>query len=528
MTKLRYTEEGTVRVIRGCIVIVEGFKNCINGQVIRFGYGTMGIIIGFDEKEAQVLIIRQQSQLKTGDKALATLEPFNTPVGDNFIGRIISPLGEPMDALGPVKADMMSPIFIDAPSILQRQIVSKTLETGLKVIDSMIPVGFGQRELILGDKMTGKTTIGTDAIINQKTTGVICIYCCIGKARSSLGKVVQLFIDNECFKYTTIVSATAAAPPGQLYLAPYVACAIGEFWMRKGKDILVVFDDFTKHAWAYREISLLLERAPGRDSYPGDIFYLHSKLVERAAFLIEEMGGGSMTHLPIVETLEGDLTGYIQSNLVSMTDGQIMVSAPLFGEGQKPAVDLGLSVSRVGSKAQWPIVKKLSGPLRLEYLQYREVLRVSKLKTSGQSEEAENQLKTGSILTELLKQGPAKPIAMEALSMILYAYNKKLLHELTIEEVIEFQNKILDFVRKRQPEMLKKMRELRNIDDDMKKILDQELDDYIADVKSKRKDLDLDEEEEKVQVGVDVLDQATSKKKAGEGKEGQQEKKEKK
>jgi len=514
MAKLHYTEEGTVRVIRGCIVIVEGFKNCINGQVIRFGYGTMGIIIGFTEKEAQVLIIRQQTQLKTGDKAMASLEPFNTPVGDKFIGRIVNPIGEPMDALGPIKVDAMSPIFVDAPSILQRKIVAKTLETGLKVIDAMIPVGFGQRELILGDKMTGKTTIGTDSIINQKHTGVICIYCCIGKARSALGKVVQLFIDNECFKYSCIVSATAAAPPGQLYLAPYVACAIGEYWMQQGKDVLVVFDDFTKHAWAYREISLLLERAPGRDSYPGDIFYLHSKLVERAAFLSEELGGGSMTHLPIVETLEGDLTGYIQSNLVSMTDGQIMVSAPLFGEGQKPAVDLGLSVSRVGSKAQWPIIKKLSGPLRLEYLQYREVLRVSKLKTSGQSEEAENQLKTGSILTELLKQGPAKPVAMEAMVIILYAYNKKILHELMIEEVINFQLEIFDFFKKRQPEFLKTLREKRNLDDDMKSLLDKELAEYCNQVKAKRKDLDLDEEEGggDANVGKDILDSATSKK----------------
>jgi len=514
-TKLRYTEEGTVRVIRGCIVIVEGFKNCINGQVIRFGYGTMGVIIGFDETVAQVLIVRQQTQLKTGDKAQATLEPFNTPTGDNFIGRIFNPLGEPMDSLGPIKADAMSPIFVDAPSILQRKIVAKTLETGLKVIDSMIPVGFGQRELILGDKMTGKTTIGTDAVINQKHTGVICVYCCIGKARSALSKVVQLFLDNDCFKYSCIVSATAAAPPGQLYLAPYVACSVGEHWMKQGKDVLVIFDDFTKHAWAYREISLLLERAPGRDSYPGDIFYLHSKLVERAAFLTDDVGGGSMTHLPIVETLEGDLTGYIQSNLVSMTDGQIMVSAPLFGEGQKPAVDLGLSVSRVGSKAQWPIIKKLSGPLRLEYLQYREVLRVSKLKTSGQSDEAENQLKTGSILTELLKQGPGKPVAMEALVFILYAYNKKILHELMIEEVIEFQNAIYDYFKKRKPDLMKKMRETRNLDDDDKKVIDEVLAEYVEEVKEKRPKLDLDEDEDSggdANVGADVLDKATSKK----------------
>jgi F-type H+-transporting ATPase subunit alpha len=519
MAELRYTEEGTVRVIRGCIVLCEGFKNCINGQVIRFGYGTQGTVLGFTEDIAQVLIIRQAENLKTGDKAYATMEPFTTPVGNKFIGRIINPLGEPLDGLGPLEHDTMAPIFLDAPSILQRQILGKTLETGLKVIDAMIPIGFGQRELILGDKMTGKTTIGTDAIINQRHTGVICVYCCIGKARSALSKVVQVFLDRGCFDYSVIVAATAAAPPGQLYLAPYVASSVGEHFMQQGKDVLVIFDDFTKHAWAYREISLLLERAPGRDSYPGDIFYLHSKLVERAAYLIKSKGGGSMTHLPIVETLEGDLTGYVQSNLVSMTDGQIMVSTPLFGEGQKPAVDLGLSVSRVGSKVQWPIIKKLSGPLRLEYLQYREVLRVSKLKTSGGSDEAENQLKTGAILTELLKQGPAQPVPMEALSLILIAYSKKLLHEMSIEEVTVFQIEIFEYAKKKNPELIKKMREKRNVDEEMGKQCDVILNEYLKETIAKRpKEILDDDEKGDANVGVDVLDKATSKKKEEEKK----------
>lgn len=513
MPELRYTEEGVVRVIRGCIVIVEGFRNCINGQVIRFGYGTMGIIVGFDEKEAQVLIIRQQSHLKTGDKALASLEPFNTPVGAKFIGRIINPLTEPLDGLGTVESEEMRPIFIDAPSILERKVLDRTLETGVKVIDSMIPVGFGQRELILGDKMTGKTTICTDTIINQKNTGVICIYCAIGKAQSALGKVVQLFIDHGCFDYTCIVAATASAPPGQLYLSPYVACAVGEYFMSRGKNVFVAFDDLTKHAWAYREISLLLGRAPGRDSYPGDIFYLHSKMVERAAYLKDDRGGGSMTHFPIVETLEGDLTGYVQSNLVSMTDGQIYLSTPLFGEGQKPAVDLGLSVSRVGSKVQWPAIKKLSGPLRLEYLQYREVLRVSKLKTSGGSDEAENQLKSGGILTQILKQDRDHPVRSEALAIILYAYSKKLLHELTIEEVITFEKEILEYFQKRNPEMLKKLREKRALDEEITKIMDTVLAEYIKEVTAKRPVEDAETEESANQVGVDTLDQATTKKK---------------
>lgn len=513
MPELRYTEEGVVRVIRGCIVIVEGFRNCINGQVIRFGYGTMGIILGFDEKEAQVLIVRQQVNLKTGDKALASLEAFNTPVGNKFIGRIMNPLGEPMDGLGTLEAESVRPIFVDAPSILKRKVLDRTLETGVKVIDSMIPVGFGQRELVLGDKMTGKTTICTDAIINQRHTGVYCVYCAIGKAHSALGKVVQLFLNYGCFDYSCIVAATASAPAGQLYLAPYVACAVAEYLMYQGKNVFVVFDDLTKHAWAYREISLLLGRAPGRDSYPGDIFYLHSKMVERAAYLTDDLGGGSMTQFPIVETLEGDLTGYVQSNLVSMTDGQIYLSTPLFGEGQKPAVDLGLSVSRVGSKVQWPAIKKLSGPLRLEYLQYREVLRVSKLKTSGGSDEAENQLKAGGILTQILKQDRDHPVQSEALVIILYAYSKKVLHEFTMEEVIAFQNEILEYFRKRHPELVKKMREKRTLDDEITKAMDEVLAEYSKEITAKRPLEDAETEEGANQVGVDTLDKATSKKK---------------
>ena len=510
MPELRYTEEGNIRVIRGSIVIVEGFKNCLSGQVVKFGYGTRGIIIGFDEHEAQVLLIRQQEKLKTGDKVVATLEAFETIVGDKFIGRILNPLGEALDGLGPLEYDTKRPIFIDAPSILKRKVLNKTLETGVKVIDTMIPVGFGQRELILGDKMTGKTTICTDTIINQKHTGVICIYCCIGKSQSSLGKVVQLLIDHDCFKYTVIVAATAAAPSGQLYLSPYVACAIGEHYMYQGKNVFVAFDDLTKHAWAYREISLLLGRAPGRDSYPGDIFYLHSKMVERAAYLSDDLGGGSMTHFPIVETLEGDLTGYVQSNLVSMTDGQLYFSTPLFAEGQRPAIDLGLSVSRVGSKVQWSAVKKLSGALRLEYLQYREVLRVSKLKTSGQSEEAEEQMKKGGILSELLKQDRDKPIPLEGMILILYAYNKKYLHEMMLDEVIKFQNEIFDYAQARIPEVIKTLREKKALDENMTKVFDDLLAQYIKEVKAKRPKEEVEEEESKI--GVDVLDQATTKK----------------
>ena len=521
MGSLRYTEEGCVRCIRGCIVIVTGFENCINGQLIRFGYGTEGIILGFDEEEAQILIVKEEDKIKTGDKATASLEPFNTPVGEKFIGRIINPLGEVLDGLGPLVADAEYPIFIDAPAILTRDPLCKTLATGIKVVDMMIPCGFGQRELILGDKMTGKTTIVTDTILNQKDTDVICIYCAIGKARSALAKVVQLFQDRDAFDYSLIVAAYASAPPGQQYLAPYVACSVGEYFMHQGKNVFIGFDDFTKHAWAYREISLLLGRPPGRDSYPGDIFYLHSKMIERAAFMDKEHGQGSMTFFPIVEILEGDLTGYISSNLVSMTDGQIYLSTPLFGEGQKPAVDLGLSVSRVGSKVQWKSVKSLSGSLRLEYVQYKELMRISKLKTSGQSEEAIQQLKGGEILGEILKQDKDSPVSLVAQVLIFYAVKKKILYELTLDEVKKFQFEILDYAKERNPDLLKIIAERQDLDEEIENGMSEILEQYVKEV-SKDRPKDEDDEEEGVSVGVDALDAATSKKSV----EGQEEKKE--
>lgn len=466
-SRLQYTEVGTVKAIRGCIVIVGGFTSCINGQLIKFGYGTIGMIVGFTTEEAHVLIIKETERIRTGDKAIASIEPFQVPVGYNFIGRIVNVLCEPMDGLGEIVGDKMYPIFPDSPPILDRMPLKKTLETGIKVLDAMIPIGRGQRELILGDKMTGKTTFATDTVLNQHNQDVICIYCSIGKSRSSLAKVVQLFKDRGCFDYSLIVSASASMPPGQQYLSPYVACALGEFFMHQGKDVFIAFDDFTKHAWCYREISLLLGRPPGRDSYPGDIFYLHSKMIERACYLDEKYGGGSMTFFPIVEILEGDLTAFVPSNLVSMTDGQIYLSSTLFGEGQRPALDLGLSVSRVGSKVQWDAIKKLSGPLRLEYLQYRELLRISKLKTSGQSDDMKEKLARGAILTEILRQDKDAPVPCEAQVIIFYAFNKKYMNELTLEQVKQFQDEILKYALETKPDFVELLREKRSLEDDV-------------------------------------------------------------
>lgn len=516
MTDLQYTEFGVVRCRRGCIVVVAGFKNCINGQLIKFGYGTVGMILGFDQDEAQVLIVTENERIKTGDRAIASLEPFNTPVGNKLIGRIINPLIEPLDGLGPIEAEGLYPIFREAPAILTRAPLCKTLETGIKVLDAMIPIGLGQRELILGDKMTGKTTVVTDTILNQKNTGVICIYCCIGKASSALARVVQLFQDHDCFNYSLIVAATASSPPGQQYLSIYVACAIAEYFMHQGKDVLIGFDDFTKHAWCYREISLLLGRPPGRDSYPGDIFYLHSKMIERACFLDQEHGGGSITFFPIVEILEGDLTAFVPSNLVSMTDGQIYLSSALFNEGQRPALDLGLSVSRMGSKVQWPAVKDLSGPLRLEYLQYRELQRISKFKTTRQTDEQLQRIKSGDILTEVIKQDKDAPVPCEVQVMILYALKKKILHEMTIPEVNEFQWNIFEYAKKKNPHMLKIMRDRRTLDPEIEKGLTELLAEYLKEVQAQRPEEEEEKEEEVPNVGVDVLNWAAGKPARGE------------
>lgn len=483
--KLQYTEEGIVKAIRGCIVIVTGFQNCINGQLIRFGFGTIGLVVGFSEFETQVLIIKETEKIRTGQKAIASIEPFYTPAGKNFIGRIVNPLAEPLDGLGPIQGEIMSPIFPSCPPILDRQPLSKTLETGIKVLDAMIPIGLGQRELILGDKMTGKTTFVTDTVINQRDTGVICIYCGIGKARASLAKVVQLFKDHKCFDYSLIVSASASSTPGQQYLAPYVACALGEYFMQRGQDVFIGFDDFTKHAWCYREISLLLGRPPGRDSYPGDIFYLHSKMIERSCYLSKEKGGGSMTFFPIVEILEGDLTAFVPSNLVSMTDGQILLSAQIFGEGQKPALDLGLSVSRVGSKVQWSAIKNLSGPLRLEYLQYRELLRLSKLKTSGQSDDMKQKLKRGLILTHILRQDKDAPVCQEMQVVIFYAFNRKFMNDLTIEQVNIFQAECLAYTQKNKPELMTLLREKKKLDPEIEKLLSEVITGMIDDIRKR-------------------------------------------
>ncbi|MFZ5802157.1 MAG: F0F1 ATP synthase subunit alpha [Candidatus Omnitrophota bacterium] len=470
MQDYQYKEYGYVKGVAGCIAIVVGLKSCFLGQLIRFGFGTEGIIMGCNLQEVMVLIVKEKEPIKPGARVTATLEPFNMPVGECMRGRVVNPLGEAMDGLDPIKPEDFIPYFNNAPAIMDREGLSRTLETGVKLVDTMLPLGRGQRSLVLGDKMTGKTTILTDMILNQKGKNIICIYCGIAKNRSQISQVINLFKEHEAFEYSTVVYAPASSSPGQQYLAPYAACSVGEFWMYQGKDVFVVFDDFTKHAWAYRELSLLMQVPPGRDSYPGDVFYLHSRMIERAAQLDQKHKGGSMTFIPVVELLEGDLTAYVPTNLVSMTDGQIYLSAPLFNEGFRPAIDVGLSVSRVGSKVQWKAMKDVSKSLRLEFIQYKELLKTSKLQAGGQSEEAREKLRAGKVLQVLLTQPPNKPWDMVTQIIVFYAKEANLLKEFEIEKQAKlFVERVEDYVKEQDPGIYKLIRDKKALDDEIKR-----------------------------------------------------------
>jgi len=459
MSEYRYKEFGIVKGVSGCIAGVIGLQNCFLGQLIKFGYGTEGIIMGCDLQEAKVLIVKENEQIIPGSRVTATLEPFNMPTGNNLIGRIINPLGEASDGQGAIKPEGYVPYFNACPPIMERLGLSRTLETGVKLVDTMLPIGKGQRMLILGDKMVGKTTVMTDIILNQKGKDVICVYCAIGKTRSAMIRVVDLLKEKGAFEYTIILQAPASSSPGQQYLAPYAACAVAESFMLQGKDVFVGFDDFTKHAWAYRELSLLMQVPPGRDSYPGDIFYLHSRMIERAAQCDDKRKCGSITFIAIVELLEGDLTAYVPTNLVSMTDGQIVLSMPLFNEGFRPAVDVGLSVSRVGSKVQWKAMKKVSAKLRLEFIQFKELLRISKLQTGGQSEETREKLASGKVLQALLTQTPNSPMSQEVQVAAFFAKDKGLLAKYENPEMArEFLSRVYEFLTKNDPEVLPLLR----------------------------------------------------------------------
>lgn len=476
---LKLREYGTVAEIRQDVISVTGLSNCMNGQLVIIGDNVAkGVIVGFDPDYVLVLVVQARGGIKPGDKVTTTMDEFRIPVGENLLGRRVNALVQPIDGHGVIKEDTDYPIFGTAPTVLEREPLDEVLETGTKMIDMTLPVGRGQRMLILGDRMTGKTTVGVDAIVNQKGKDVICIYCGIGKAEVALDRVAEVFDNEGVWDYGIMVTAGASDSMGQQYLVPYVAASIGEYFMyEKGADVLIVFDDFTKHAWAYRQISLLLERAPGRDAYPGDIFYIHSQLVERAGKMKLELGGGSTTHLPIVETLQGDFAGYIPSNIISMTDGQVFLNATLFGEGFKPAVDMGLSVSRIGSKVQWPAMKNPTGMLKIEYVRFKELEKLTRIK-AGSSSDVDDRLRQGQILEEVLKQDQNVPVPMENQIMLLYALQHDLFEFARPEDVKVLTNDFIEAVREKRPEVVAALVEGRAMTEAIEEGLQDELESF--------------------------------------------------
>ena len=464
-------EVGVVKSVHKFIVFVKGLPSCVNGQMVEFVNGLKGLVIGFNEEEVQILVLGSASGIKAGDEVYNKGRFLMLPADDGFLGRIVDSLCEVQDGLGPIQAARDYPVFRDAPAVMDRVPVEDTLETGILTIDGAIPIGRGQRQLLIGDRLTGKTTVALDTIINQKGKDVICIYCCIGKPYSSLLKVLDVLKDKKAMDYTIVVSGVASTSPGEQYLSPYTACMLGEYFMYKGRDVLIVFDDLTRHAWVYRQISLLLGRAPGREAYPGDIFYLHSQLMERAGQLKPELGEGSITFLPIVEIQQGDVTGYISTNIISMTDGQIYFSTPLFNKGFRPPIDLGLSVSRIGSRAQWPAMKGLSRSLRLDYLQYQELLQMTQLRATSLSKEAEQSLRRGEAITQLLIQPKNQPVEIEKQIIYLFALSLGVLDNLSTPEIHKFKDDCYLRIKEWHPEFAGKLRENKVIVDESMEIL---------------------------------------------------------
>ncbi|MBN1872372.1 MAG: F0F1 ATP synthase subunit alpha [Candidatus Omnitrophica bacterium] len=481
-SKFEIREIGRVASVRKFIVIATGLPSCMNGQIVEFASNIQGLVMGFTEDKVQILVLGDASSIRAGDEIYNRGKSLNLPVSDDFIGRVINALCQPQDCRGPVYTDKTFPVFRVAPGVMERVPVKETLETGTLILDSIIPIAKGQRQLLIGDRLTGKTTVAMDAILNQKGKDVICIYCCIGKPYSSLVKILDVLKEKDALEYTIIVTGVASVSTGEQYLAPYTACMLGEYFMYKGKDVYVVFDDLTKHSWVYRQISLLLERAPGREAYPGDIFYIHSQLMERAGYLKPELGGGSMTFFPIVEILQGDVTGYIPTNLISMTDGQLYFSTDLFNKGFKPAIDFGLSVSRIGNKAQWPAMKDLSKSLRLDYLQYRELVQMTQLRTTGLSKEAEQKLKRGEAINKLIIQDKNKPVAIEKQILYLIALNLGMLDNLSISQAKTFKSNVLQYVLKKLPSYTKELRDTMEITDEMRQKLETTLKDFVKDI----------------------------------------------
>lgn len=437
------TEEvGNVFEVKDGVVILSGLNNVSFGEIIEFESGAKALVIDLMSDSVGAIVLGDYLGIRSGDQAKATGTTLSLPVDEALLGRVVDPLGQPLDGKNKNKSNKNYPIEKIAPGVVYRKSVTVPVQTGIKLIDALIPIGRGQRELIIGDRGTGKTTIALDTILNQKKENLICIYCAIGQKRSKVAASVELMRKSGALDYTVVVAATASDSATLQYLAPYAACAIGEYFMDKGKDALVIYDDLTKHAWAYRQISLVLRRPAAREAYPGDIFYLHSRLLERACRLNDKYGGGSLTALPIIETLEGDMSAYIPTNVISITDGQIYLESELFNAGIRPAVNIGLSVSRVGGNAQTKAMKKVAGRLKLDLAQYREIAAFSQFE-SDLDEDTKKLLKRGARMTQILKQNKNKPYNLGQEVAIIWAAGSGLIDDLPLEKVQEFEQRLL-------------------------------------------------------------------------------------
>ena len=476
-TKLEVSDVGTVIQVADGIARIHGLENAMSGELLEFPNEIYGMVLNLEEDNVGAVLLGDSKNINEGDTVKTTGRVVEVPVGDVMLGRVVNALGQAIDGKGPIESSKYRQIERVASGVISRKSVDTPLQTGIKAIDSMVPIGRGQRELIIGDRQTGKTAIAIDTIINQKGQNVKCIYVAIGQKASTVASIVKTLEEYGAMDYTTVVAATASELAPLQYIAPYSGCAIGEEWMENGEDVLVIYDDLSKHATAYRTLSLLLKRPPGREAYPGDVFYLHSRLLERAARLSDELGGGSLTALPIIETQAGDVSAYIPTNVISITDGQIYLETEMFNAGFRPAVNAGLSVSRVGGSAQIKAMKSIAGPIRIELAQYRELASFAQF-GSDLDPDTKEKLEQGERIKEILKQPQYKPMGVEYQVMIIYAATKKYLLDIPVADILNFESGLFEYIDTKYPELPKSIREEKVLNEEAEKTLVKAIEEY--------------------------------------------------
>ena len=476
-SRLEVSDVGTVIQVADGIARIHGLEKAMQGELLEFPGDVYGMVLNLEEDNVGAVLLGDQRNISEGDTVKTTGRVVEVPVGDAMLGRVVNALGQPIDGKGPIHTDKFRQIERVASGVISRKSVDTPLQTGIKAIDSMIPIGRGQRELIIGDRQTGKTAIAIDTIINQKGQGVKCIYVAIGQKASTVASIVKSLTEYGAMDYTTVVASTASELAPLQYIAPYAGCAIGEEWMENGEDVLVVYDDLSKHATAYRTLSLLLRRPPGREAYPGDVFYLHSRLLERAARLNDSLGGGSLTALPIIETQAGDVSAYIPTNVISITDGQIYLETEMFNAGFRPAINAGLSVSRVGGAAQIGAMKKIASPIRTELAQYRELAAFAQF-GSELDDDTKERLAQGERIKEMLKQPQYKPMPVERQVVIIYAATKRYLLDVPVDQILDFEKELFEFVDAQYPEIFTRIREEKKLTDELSQMLDEAITQY--------------------------------------------------